>query len=222
MDYFEKIINDLTIIERYEKITEFEAKDEAWAFHNMEHIKNVVSLTEHLLKVQGYDEKFIEEAKIAAVLHDTGSLEGKKDHAFRSWQFAKEYFEKNKIELDNKELVLEAIKVHSEGFNCDNIIASALILADKLDIKHTRVAPYGLKVEGMRQLQYIEDISVDFHNNDLKINFQCHENLDVKELENFYFFSKVLKSIGGFSEKMSLKPKIFLNNIEWNLSEFFN
>ena len=104
MNRFEKIKNDKTIIEVYNKISEYEDLYKGWAYHNLDHVKNVAKLVESLHSELGYDDSFIEEAKIAALLHDTGAIEGKNNHSLRSYEFAKKYFEKNNIILKNKDL----------------------------------------------------------------------------------------------------------------------
>ncbi len=217
MDKFSKIMNDKVIIDIYNKISGFEDLDKGWAHHDLDHVKNVAKLVESLLIQLGYEESFIEEAKIAAILHDTGAIEGKKNHAMRSYNFAKKYISDNNIILKNEDLVLEAIRIHSDGFDSDNIIALTLILSDKLDIKYSRVAKEGYNVKGMKELQYIKDILVDIHNKNLKIQFICDENINKNELENFYFIKKVFKAIISFSSKMKLNPQVFFNHDEWNL-----
>lgn len=217
MNKFNKIANDKTIINIYNKISEFEDLDKGWAHHNLEYVLNVAQLVESLLKQLDYEESFIEEAKIAAILHDIGAIKGKKNHALRSYNFAQKYIIDNNIILENKDLVLDAIKIHSDGFDSDNIIALTLILSDKLDIKHTRVAKEGYNIKGMKELQYIKDISVDIHNKNLKIQFICDEKINKNELEEFYFIIKVFKAIISFSSKMNLNPQILFNNDEWNL-----
>lgn len=217
MNKFEKIENDKIIIEVYNKIAQFEDLDKGWAHHNLEHVKNVAKIVESLLSKLNYEESFIEEAKIAAILHDTGAIEGKNNHALRSYKFAKEYFESNNIILENEDLVLEAIKIHSDGFDNDNIIALTLILSDKLDIKYTRVAKEGYNVKGMKELQYIKDILVDIHNKDLEIKFICDDKINKNELEYFYFIIKVFKAIIAFSRKMNLNPKVYFNDDKWQL-----
>lgn len=74
MNRFERINSDQKIIEVYNKISEFEDLDKGWAHHNLEHVKNVAKLVEVLLDKLGYDENCIEEAKIAAILHDIGAI----------------------------------------------------------------------------------------------------------------------------------------------------
>lgn len=218
MGVFDFVKSDEKIIDIYEKISEFEDEDKGWAHHDFNHVNNVALLTEKLLRDLKYDEKFIEEAKVAAILHDTGSIKGKDGHAFRSYEFAKQYFKDNNIKLENEELVLDAIKTHSDGFDTDNIIALSLIISDKLDIKHTRVAKEGYNIDGMRQMQYIEDIVVNIDNNVLKINFVCNELIDKKELEDFYFIKKVFKAIIAFANKMNLKKEVAFNNEKWEIS----
>lgn len=217
MSRFEKIKEDKTIIEIYNRISEFEDLDKGWAHHNLEHVNNVAKLVEDLLSQLHYDDNFIEEAKIAAILHDVGAIEGKNDHALRSYNFAKEYLEENHIILENKELVLEAIKIHSNGFDSDNIIALVLILSDKLDIKYTRIAKEGYNVKGMRELQYIQDILINIYSKKLVIQFLCDERINKKDLEEFYFTMKVFKGIVAFANKMNLTAKVLFNDEEWQL-----
>lgn len=215
---FEKIYNDKLIRDIYDKINKRENENEnAWAHHDFNHVKNVIKMMEQILVVLGYQDKTLfEEAKISAILHDIGALEGKENHAERSYEFAKKYFAENNINLENKELVLNAIRNHSSGFDTDNIIQLALILADKLDITYTRPTKSGLNVAGMRQMQYIEDIFIDMDKANISIKFICNENLDKTELEEYYFMRKVGNAIKSFANKFNFKYKVNLNELEWN------
>lgn len=214
---FEKIKNDPEIIEIYKKIEQLENTEKGWAYHNYDHVVNVTIIVEKILIDLGYDKEFINDAKIACILHDVGALEGKDGHAERSYDFAKNYFKRNHIELKNKDLILEAIRVHSDGFESKNSIALSLILADKLDIKKTRVAEEGKNIEGMRQLLYIKDIDVEIVDNCLNIYFYVDEGINIKELNEFYFTKKVFKAINSFADKMDLASTVYMNGEIWNL-----
>ena len=220
MDYFYKIQNDKSIIEIYSKIHEYEDEMGGYAHHDYNHVINVANYCEKILKSLNYDDDFICEAKIAAILHDTGCIEGKDNHAYRSYEYAKKYLEENNIPLKNKELVLEAIKNHSDGFITDNIIQLVLILADKIDIKKTRISEIGKQIDGNRQYQYIEDIQFEIANNNFYINFICNKKINMEELNNYYFTKKVFKAIKAFSDKLDLIPKVFINSKLW--AEFYN
>ena len=123
INYFEKILNDKSIVELYEKVHEYEVMHGGHAYHDFNHVVNVATYCEKILKALNFDDDFVCEAKIAALLHDTGALQGKENHAQRSFEFAKKYLDGNNIQLKNKELVLEAIKNHSDGSDTDNICA---------------------------------------------------------------------------------------------------
>ena len=215
---FEKIYNDKLIRDIYDKINKRENENEnAWAHHDFNHVKNVVKMIEQILVALGYQDKtFLEEAKIAGILHDIGAFEGKENHTERSYEFAEKYFAENNINLENKELVLKAIRNHSSGFDTDNIIQLALILADKLDITYTRPTKSGLNVAGMRQMKYIEDVFIDMDKENISIKFICNENLDKTELEEYYFMRKVGNAIKSFANKFNLRYKVYFNESEWD------
>lgn len=217
---YEKIVNDTEIIEIYKSISEFEDKNKAWAHHDFNHVLNVAMLCEKLLKDLDYDDDVIQDVKIAAILHDVGSTEGKEGHSNRSYEFAEKYFKKNKIKLKNESLVLDAIKIHSDGFISKNIYALVLILSDKLDIKYTRIAKEGYNIIGMRQLQYIKNILIDINKEVFKVNFICDDKIDINELENFYFIHKVFKAIKSFSKKLQLISEVMVNGDSWD--KFYN
>lgn len=214
---YNKIKNDTLIIDIYNRIHKYEDEKKGWAYHDYNHILNVSVIVENILSMLNYKEDLIYSAKIASILHDTGALQGKDDHAFRSYEFAKKYFEKNNINFKNKEQVLEAIKNHSNGFDVDNIIALVLILADKLDVKYTRVTEAGKMIIGNRQFSNIEDIKVNIEDNILIFNFKSNSKLNKKELNEYYFTKKIFKAIDSFCNKVDKKYKIKLNNEEWNI-----
>lgn len=219
-NYFEKILNDRSIIELYNKIHEYEVADGGQAFHDYNHVVNVATYCEKILKSLQYDADFICEAKIAALLHDTGALQGKENHAQRSFEYARKYLEENNIKLKNKNLVLEAIKNHSDGFDTDSIIQLVLILADKIDLKKSRISDFGKQVEGIRQCQYIDDIQFEIIKGNFQITFVCDEKLNLEELNDYYFTKKMFRAIQTFSNKLGLTPIVRIKGDLWK--EFYN
>lgn len=213
---FEQISKDPYIIDLYRKVEAYEDLNDGWSYHNLNHVNNVAKTVESVLSSLGYSQDFINEAKIAALLHDVGCINGKENHAYRSYEIIKEYFESQNISLLNKELVLDAIKMHSDGFDTNNIIALAVIFADKLDIKYDRLAKSGYSIIGLKELQYIKDIIVNIDNNKLIVKFIADSKINIQELEKFYFISKVFKAIKGFARLMNLDYIITLNNVNWN------
>ena len=215
---YELIVNDKEIIDIYNKIHDLENSDEfGYAYHDFNHVLNVANLVKQILEMLDYDGDYIYSARIAAILHDTGALQGKDGHALRSYEFAKDYFKKKNITLENIEQVLEAIKIHSDGFDTDNIIALALILADKLDIKYTRVAEAGKNIVGNRQFLNILDIEITIENNIFIINFITTPEINVDELNNYYFTKKVFKAIESFCNEVNKDYRILMNKQVWKI-----
>ncbi|MBQ9023869.1 MAG: HD domain-containing protein [Bacilli bacterium] len=214
-DIYINLLKDREIKKIYDDIGCLEDTKKGWAYHNFNHIMNVTNLVENILSLLKYDKEFISKSKIACLFHDVGALQGKENHAYRSYEFAKRYFENNHIDFEGIEDVLEAIRIHSDGFDSNNVIALSLIFADKLDIKKTRVTKEGKKVIGNRQYVHIEDILINIENNCLVVNFITDNNLDLKEVNEYYFTKKVFKAIESFSNKMNLEYKILMDNKKW-------
>lgn len=213
---FQTLLNDPYIIDLYKKIEIYEDLNGGWAHHNYNHVMNVATLVEKVLSNLGYDKTFIDEAKVAALLHDIGCIEGKENHELKSYEMAKYYLETRRINLSNKDLVLDAIKMHRDCVDTDNLIALVLSFSDKLDIKHDRIAKAGLNIPGQKEMQYIKDIIVNIDNGELVVEFIADVKMNKQELENYYFMPKVFKAIENFAKVMNLNYTVTLNNHKWN------
>lgn len=201
----------------YKKIEDREIKDGGWAFHNYEHIKNVSKIAEKILIDLNFDEDTIYKCKIACLLHDIGALQGKEGHTQRSFEYAQKLFEDKNWKFKDSDAVLDAIKNHSSGFKTNNIITLAIIFADKLDIKKTRISAEGKKIKGNRQYQHIEDIIIKIQDDVITINFITDGKMIMKEVNDYYFTTKVFKAIESFSNRLNLKYNILIDNKPWNL-----
>ena len=86
-----------------------------------------------------------------------------------------------------------------------------------MDITKSRITQEGKKVKGNRQYQHIEDITIHIENKEMILNFITDGNIDIREVNEYYFTSKVFKAIEAFSKKMDLKYYILMDNKTWNL-----
>ena len=212
---FEQISNDPYILDIYEDIKS-NIDPNGHAIHSLDHIHNVVSLVEKFLKLLEFDESTIERAKIAAFLHDIGMKYGKENHAQKSYEIAREYFVDKMINTGNNDEVLTAIKHHSEGLE-DDIVTSALMLADKLDVKYSRVTNLGKRVHGIRQYYYIHNVVVMINSTSLKIMFLVDEKANKKELEDYYFTAKIFRAVNQFAKVINRLPVVYYNDEIWTL-----
>lgn len=216
---YEILCRNIEIKDIYKKIEKFEIESKGMAFHNFRHVKNVTATVESILRCLNYDEDTIYNSKTACLLHDVGALQGKDNHAIRSYEYAKNYFDFHEWNFKGKDSVLNAIKNHSNGFDTDDILTLVLILADKLDIRNSRITEEGLKVEGNRQYAHIKDIIIDITDGVLKVNFLTDYQIDMDEINNYYFTKKVFKAIESFAKKFNLDYRILMDNLPWYLED---
>lgn len=114
--------------------------------HGFGHVLKVMEYMEILLIGLGADEHIIELGKIAAYLHDIGAIMGKSGHAERSADFADSYLKKIGMNDIDLKMIVNAIRNHSTGANLDSIIGACLTLADKIDVRKSRMMRF---IEGI-------------------------------------------------------------------------
>ena len=108
--------------------------------HALPHVTKAAVVAAMILTELGYDERTVELAKIAAHLHDIGNVVNRVDHAQSGAVLAFRLLDKMGMEAREIALVIGAIGNHDEGTAAAiNPIAAALILADKTDVRRTRV-----------------------------------------------------------------------------------
>lgn len=108
--------------------------------HSFAHVKHVAETAGYILSTLGFDEKTVELGKIAGYLHDIGNLVNRKDHAqsgaVMAWSIL------NDMGCDAAEVatIVTAIGNHDESTGVPvNTVAAAMILADKADVRRSRV-----------------------------------------------------------------------------------
>ena len=108
--------------------------------HSFPHVHRVSELASRILKVLGYTDHEAELAKIAGYLHDIGNLVNRIDHAQSGAVMAFRLLDKMDMEPDDVATVVTAIGNHDESTAYPvNPVAAALIIADKTDVRRSRV-----------------------------------------------------------------------------------
>ena len=108
--------------------------------HSFAHVSRVAETAAYILSSLGYSEREILNARIAGYLHDIGNLVNRVDHSQSGAVMAFRILDKlGMSSLDIAEIVT-AIGNHDEGTGVAvNAVAAALILADKSDVRRSRV-----------------------------------------------------------------------------------
>lgn len=108
--------------------------------HSYAHVTKAATSAEMILITLGFSKREAELAKIAGYMHDIGNIVNRIDHAQSGAVLAFRLLDKLGMEPEEIALVISAIGNHDESTAAAvNPVAAALIIADKTDVRRTRV-----------------------------------------------------------------------------------
>jgi metal-dependent HD superfamily phosphatase/phosphodiesterase len=136
---YDKIKNDPSI-RVYVKEADTSLAALGYTEHSFAHVTKVAETAGYILKTLGFDERTVELTKIAGFLHDIGNLVNRVDHSQSGAIIAFRILDKMGMEPTEIAPIVTAIGNHDEGTGVPvNAVAAALILADKSDVRRSRV-----------------------------------------------------------------------------------
>ena len=108
--------------------------------HSFAHVMRCADLSSRWLLQLGYSEKEADLARIASYMHDIGNLVNRNDHALSGAMMSFEILTRMGMNPSDTASVVTAIGNHDEATAFPvSSIAAALILADKTDVRRSRV-----------------------------------------------------------------------------------
>ena len=124
--------------------------------HSFAHVTKVAETAGSILEQLDFDQRQVELAKIAGYLHDIGNVVNRVDHSQSGAVMAFRILDRMEFPPEEIAAIVTAIGNHDEGTGVPvSPLAAALIIADKSDVRRSRV----------RQK---EDIQSDIHD---RVNF---------------------------------------------------
>lgn len=123
-------------------IRQADAALEALGFteHSFPHVTRVATVAADILEKLGYPERTVELAKIAGYLHDIGNVVNRTDHSQSGAVMAFRILDRMEFPPEEIATIVSAIGNHDEGTGVPvNPVAAALIIADKSDVRRSRV-----------------------------------------------------------------------------------
>lgn len=136
---FERIKND-EAIRTYIMAADASLVALGYTEHSFAHVSRVSSEAARILETLGYDEKTVELARIAGYMHDIGNLVNREEHSQSGAVMAFRILDNMGMPPEDIATVVTAIGNHDEGTGVPvNAVAAALILADKSDVRRSRV-----------------------------------------------------------------------------------
>ncbi len=108
--------------------------------HSFAHVTRVADTAKYILETLGYSKHEVELVQIAGFLHDIGNVINRVDHSQSGAVMAFRILDKMGMPAEDIATVIAAIGNHDEGHGVPvHAIAAALILADKSDVRRSRV-----------------------------------------------------------------------------------
>ena len=108
--------------------------------HSFPHVMRVADYASKILLTLGYSQRDAELASISGYLHDIGNMVNRHSHAQTGAMLAFTLLKEMNADPEDIATITTAIGNHDEGTAFPvNPITAALILADKADVRYTRV-----------------------------------------------------------------------------------
>ena len=194
-------IKQNTAIRTYIERADDSLKVLGYTEHSFAHVCKAAETAGELLSSLGYDTRTVELAKIAGYMHDIGNLVNRSEHSQSGAVMAFRILDNLGMDADEIATVVSAIGNHDEGTGVPvNAVAAALILADKADVRRSRVRNF-------------DDVSIDIHDrvnysvtsSELVLN-DTHTHLTLKITVDTHY-SSVMEYFEIFLERMLLCRK---------------
>ena len=169
----------------------------------------------YVLQTLGYPQHEIELVQVAAYLHDIGNLVNRVDHSQSGAVMAFRILEELGMDPADIATVVSAIGNHDEGTGMPvNAVAAALILADKSDVRRSRV-----RNPDMASFDIHDRVNYSVKKSVLKINeehtlIKLKLSVDTKYgsvMDYFEIFMGRMLLCRKAAEKLGLQFKLMIN-----------
>ena len=169
--------------------------------HSFAHVGRVAEIAGYILETLGHPERTVELAKIAGYMHDIGNLVNRIDHSQSGAVMAFRILDNMGFPPEEIAIVVSAIGNHDEGTGVPvDPVAAALILADKSDVRRSRV-----RTKEISSFDIHDRVNYSVTNSELKIE-RAHTSVKLN-LSVDPHFSSVMDYFEIFMNRMILCRK---------------
>ncbi len=211
---YEKIKSDKAI-RTYIKAADESLAALGYTEHSFFHVTKVAETAANILSSLGYDERTVELAKIAALLHDIGNLVNRVDHSQSGAVMAFRILDNLGMEAEDIATVVTAIGNHDEGVGVPvSPVAAALILADKSDVRRTRVRNSDFASFDIHdRVNYsVEDSRLEINNTDKTITLILKIDTEISPIFDYFeIFVERMLLCRRSADKLGLSFGLIIN-----------
>ena len=182
--------------------------------HSFAHVCKVANDAAAILKHLNYDIHDIELAKIAGYMHDIGNLINRIDHSQSGAIMAFRILDHLGMDPSDIALITSAIGNHDEGTGVAvNHIAAALIIADKSDVRRSRVRNEdATNFDIHDRVNYsVYESNLELHDNEIILNLKIDTSIS-PVMEYFEIFLNRMLMCRNAAKKLGLVYRLKINN----------
>lgn len=166
--------------------------------HSFPHVERVAHTSAMILEGLGYDERTVELAKIASIMHDIGNVINRIDHAQSGAVMAFRLLDNLSMPAEEICSIISAIGNHDESTGQPlDPISAAMIIGDKTDVRRSRVRNHDLLTFDIHdRVNYAVVVS--------KVHFNENKTSIILELQIDTGISSVMEYFEIFMNRMLL------------------
>lgn len=183
--------------------------------HNFAHVTKVATDAAYILETLGYCEHDIELAKIAGYMHDIGNLVNRVEHSQSGAVMAFKILTDLGFDAGDVATITTAIGNHDEGDGVPvNPIAAALIIADKSDVRYTRVRNSDLATFDIHdRVNYsVKKSSIKINGDKTLLKLKLEIDTKMSSVVNYFeIFLQRMILCRKACEKLGLEFKLIIN-----------
>ncbi len=183
--------------------------------HSFAHVTKVAQTAGDILKTLNYPQRTVELARIAGYLHDIGNIVNRVDHSQSGAVMAFRILDRMEFPPEEIAVIVSAIGNHDEGSGVPvNAVAAALIIADKSDVRRSRVRDKNtVSTDIHDRVNYSATdafVEIDGPASVLKLNLTVDTQVS-SVMEYFEIFMKRMLMCRKAAEKLGLTFELHIN-----------
>lgn len=209
---FDRIKND-EAIRAYIKAADDSLLCLGYTEHSFAHVGKVSAEAARILEYVGCDKDTVELARIAGYMHDIGNLVNREEHSQSGAVMAFRILDNMGMSPEDIATVVTAIGNHDEGTGVPvNAVSAALILADKTDVRRTRVRNPDLQTFDIHdRVNYsVVDSRLELEEKDVRLSLVI--NTDISSIMDYFeIFLVRMTMCRRAAEKLGLTFRLTIN-----------
>lgn len=183
--------------------------------HSEKHTSIVAKNAAYILSELDYDKHTIELVKIAGFLHDVGNAINRSHHAEYGALLVNDILKQTDIDMQDRIDIVSAIANHDESTGgANDVLSSALIIADKCDVRRDRVNQKDKTLFDIHdRVNYAvtgNKLRLDKEKKVISLNLQIDENICTM-YEYFDIFLGRMIMCRGAAELLNMRFKLTAN-----------